>query len=286
VSLYETLRDALLAEEPVALATVVEVAEEGTGGGEGPDLALAAKLLVRPGLPALGSLGDEALDRVVGRDALGALTAGHTSTRHYGRHGEARQREVAVFVEAFAPPPSMVIFGAVDFTAALARVAKLLGYRVTVCDARAVFATQARFPMADDVVVGWPDRHLAKVGQNLGQRDAVCVLTHDPKFDVPALMAALATDAGYVGAMGSRRTHAERIERLREAGATEDDLARVMSPIGLDIGARTPEETAISVAAEIIGLRTGRRAPSLRDAEGPIHPPADTARVQARAGTD
>jgi xanthine dehydrogenase accessory factor len=286
VSLYETLRDALLAEEPVALATIVEVAEEGTGGGEGPDLALGAKLLVRRDLPALGSLGDEALDRVVGRDALGALTAGHTSTRHYGRHGEARQREVAVFVEAFAPPPSMVIFGAVDFTAALARVAKLLGYRVTVCDARAVFATQARFPMADDVVVDWPDRHLAKVGQNLGQRDAVCVLTHDPKFDVPALMAALATDAGYVGAMGSRRTHAERIERLREAGATEDDLARVMSPIGLDIGARTPEETAISVAAEIIGLRTGRRAPSLRDAEGPIHPPADTARVQARAGTD
>jgi xanthine dehydrogenase accessory factor len=296
VSLYETLRDALLAEEPVALATIVEVATEGTDGGEGPDLALGAKLLVRPDRPALGSLGDEALDRVVARDALGALTAGRTSTRNYGRHGEARQREVAVFVEAFAPPPSMVIFGAVDFTAALARVAKLLGYRVTVCDARPVFATQARFPMADEVVVDWPDRHLAKVGQNLGRRDAVCVLTHDPKFDVPALMAALATDAGYVGAMGSRRTHAERVERLREAGATEDDLARVMSPIGLDIGARTPEETAISVAAEIIGLRTGRQAPSLRDAEGPIHPrpPREagpnaserTARVQARAATD
>jgi xanthine dehydrogenase accessory factor len=272
VSLYETLRDALLAEEPVALATVVEVAEEGTDGGVGPELALGAKLLVRPDVPPLGSLGDEALDRVVARDALGALAAARTSTRHYGRHGEARQREVGIFVEAFAPPPSMVIFGAVDFTAALARVAKLLGYRVTVCDARAVFATQARFPMADEVVVDWPDRHLANVGQNLGQRDAVCVLTHDPKFDVPALMAALATGAGYVGAMGSRRTHAERVERLREAGATEEDLARVMSPIGLDIGARTPEETAISVAAEIIGQRTGRQAPSLRDAEGPIHP--------------
>ncbi len=288
MSLYETLRDALLAEEPVALATVVEVADEGTDGGGGPELTLGAKLLLRPDLPPLGSLGDEGLDRVVARDALGALTAGHTSTRHYGRHGEARQREVAVFVEAFAPPPSMVIFGAVDFTAALARVAKVLGYRVTVCDARAVFATQARFPMADEVVVDWPDRYLAKVGQNLGQRDAVCVLTHDPKFDVPALMAALATHAGYVGAMGSRRTHAERVERLREAGASEDDLGRVMSPIGLDIGARTPEETAISVAAEIIGLRTGRRAPSLRDAGGPIHPDArgGTARVQARAGTD
>ena len=189
-------------------------------------------------------------------------------------------------MEAFAPPPSMVIFGAVDFTAALARVAKLLGYRVTVCDARAVFATRARFPMADDVVVDWPDRHLDKVGQHLGPRDAVCVLTHDPKFDVPALMAALATDAGYVGAMGSRRTHDERVERLREAGATEADLARVMSPIGLDIGARTPEETAISVAAEIIALRTGRRAPSLRDAEGPIHPRDPTARAQAPTGAD
>jgi len=286
VSLYETLRDALRAEEPVALATIVEVAEEGTDGGAGPELGLGAKLLVRPDSPVLGSLGDEALDRVVARDALGALTAGHTSTRHYGRHGEARQREVAVFVEAFAPPPSMVIFGAVDFTAALARVAKLLGYRVTVCDARAVFATQARFPMADEVVVDWPDRYLAKVGQNLGPRDAVCVLTHDPKFDVPALMAALSTDAGYVGAMGSRRTHGERVERLREAGATDDDLARVMSPIGLDIGARTPEETAVSVAAEIIALHTGRRAPSLRDAEGPIHPRERTARIEARAATD
>jgi xanthine dehydrogenase accessory factor len=296
VSLYETLRDALLAEEPVVLATIVEVAGEGNDGGEAPDLALGAKLLVRPDLPPLGSLGDEALDRVVSRDALGALTAGHTSTRHYGRHGEARQREVAVFMEAFAPPPSMVIFGAVDFTAALARVAKLLGYRVTVCDARAVFATPARFPMADEVVVDWPDRHLAKVGQNLGPRDAICVLTHDPKFDVPALMAALATGAGYVGAMGSRRTNDERVQRLREAGATEEDLGRVMSPIGLDIGARTPEETAISVAAEIIGLRTGRGAPSLRDTEGPIHPrspreadPNDrerTARVEPRAATD
>jgi xanthine dehydrogenase accessory factor len=174
----------------------------------------------------------------------------------------------------------------VDFTAALGRVAKLLGYRVTVCDARAVFATRARFPMADEVVVEWPDRYLAKVGQNLGPRDAVCVLTHDPKFDIPAIMAALATGAGYIGAMGSRRTHTERVERLREAGASDKDLARVMSPIGLDIGARTPEETAVSVAAEIIALRTGRRAPSLRDAAGPIHPRQVTARIQAPPGTD
>jgi len=179
---------------------------------------------------------------------------------------------VAVFVESFAPPPRMIVFGAVDFTAALVRVAKVLGYRVTVCDARPVFATAQRFPQADEVVVDWPDRHLAKVGADLGPRDAVCVLTHDPKFDVPALVAALETDVGYLGAMGSRRTHADRVARLREAGVGDDALARVMAPIGLDLGARTPEETAVSICAEIIALHTDRRAvPSLRDTEGPIH---------------
>jgi xanthine dehydrogenase accessory factor len=191
--------------------------------------------------------------------------------RHYGLHGEARQDDVTVFIESFALPPQLLIFGAVDFTAALARVGKVLGYRVTVCDARAVFATAARFPMADEVIVEWPHRHLEKVGVELGPRDAVCVLTHDPKFDVPAVIAALDTRVGYIGAMGSRRTHAERLERLREAGVTDDTFGRLMSPIGLDIGARTPEETAVSICAEIIALRTGRRPPSLRDTEGPIH---------------
>jgi xanthine dehydrogenase accessory factor len=165
----------------------------------------------------------------------------------------------------------MIVFGAVDFTAALVRMGKLLGYRVTVCDARSVFATHTRFPQADDVVVDWPDRHLAKVGDQLGPRDVVCVLTHDPKFDVPAIVAALATDVGYLGAMGSRRTHADRVARLREAGVDDDGLARVMAPIGLDVGARTPEETAVSICAEIIACRTGRHAPSLRDGHGPIH---------------
>jgi xanthine dehydrogenase accessory factor len=125
--------------------------------------------------------------------------------------------------------------------------------------------------MADEVVVDWPNRYLAKVGPDLGPRDAVCVLTHDPKFDVPAIVAALETDVGYLGAMGSRKTHGERVARLREAGVDEAGLARVMAPIGLDIGARTPEETAVSICAEIIALRTGRLAPSLRDADGPIH---------------
>jgi xanthine dehydrogenase accessory factor len=263
ISLFDALAEALRAEQPAALAEIIE----------GPDELLGGKVLLLPGPPAqlLGSVGDADLDRVIGRDAQGQLAAGLSGTRHYGRHGEARGREVSVFIESFAPPPQMIIFGAVDFTAALAKVAKILGYRVTVCDARPVFATRARFPMADEVVVAWPDKHLAAVGAGLGPRDAVCVLTHDPKFDVPAIVAALATDVGYLGAMGSRRTHEDRTGRLREVGVTEDGLARVMGPIGLDIGARTPEETAVSICAEIIALRTGREAPSLRDREGPIH---------------
>lgn len=262
--LFGELAKALREERPAALAEVIE----------GPGELLGGKLLLLTGSrqETLGSLGDPDLDRVVARDAAGELAAGLTATRHYGRHGEARARDVSVFIESFAPPPKMVIFGAVDFTAALAKIAKILGYRVTVCDARPVFATRARFPMADDVVVAWPDKHLAEVGDSLGERDAVCVLTHDPKFDVPAITSALRTRVGYLGAMGSRRTTLERIERLREAGVDEEGLGRVMGPIGLDIGARTPEETAVAICAEIIAMRTGKVAPSLRDREGPIHP--------------
>ena len=257
---FDALDAALRAERPVALATVVE----------GP--GLGAKVLVEPDVAPIGTLGDPDLDRVVVRDALAELAAGLTSTRHYGEHGEARERTVGVFIESFVTPPRMVIFGAVDFTAALARVAKLLGYHVTVCDARAVFATPARFPMADAVVNEWPDRYLAGIAEPLGPRDAVCVLTHDAKFDVPAIVGALATDVGYVGAMGSRRTHATRVARLREVGVDDADLDRVMAPIGLDIGGRTPEETAIAICAEIIALRTGRTTvPSLREGDGPIH---------------
>jgi xanthine dehydrogenase accessory factor len=258
--LYEELASAIRAEEAVALATVI------AGPGQG------GKLLVGPGRTPIGSLGNADLDRVVIRDALGELAAGTTVVRHYGEHGEARETVVAVFVESFAPPPQMLVFGAVDFTAALVRVAKVLGYRVTVCDAREVFATRVRFPQADEVVVDWPDRLLGRVGGGLTARDAVCVLTHDAKFDVPALVAALATDVGYVGAMGSRRTHAERIERLEEAGVDAASLRRIRAPIGLDIGARTPEETAVSICSEIIAQRTGRAdARPLRDTEGPIH---------------
>lgn len=258
-AVFDALRDALRARMPVALATVIEGRHVG------------AKLLVQPGRVPLGTLGDPKLDRVVVRDALGELEAGLTSTRHYGEHGEAREDAVSIFIESFASPPRMVIFGAVDFTAALARVAKVLGYHVTVCDARAVFATVQRFPMADEVVNEWPDRYLAKISEELGPRDAVCVLTHDHKFDVPAIAAAVRTGVGYLGAMGSRRTHEERVVRLREAGLADADVARVMSPIGLDLGARTPEETAIAICAEIIATRTGRSGGSLRDASGPIH---------------
>lgn len=265
-TVYDTLAAAVRAEEPVALATVIA----GPGAG--------SKLLARPGNGGerspgwLGSLGDTDLDRVVARDALGELAAGTTAVRHYGEHGEAREAVVAVFVESFAPPPRMLVFGAVDFTAALVKVAKVLGYRVTVCDAREVFATRARFPQADEVVVDWPDRLLGREGSSLTPRDAVCVLTHDAKFDVPALVAALATDVGYVGAMGSRRTHADRVARLVDAGVDPDGLARIRAPIGLDVGARTPEETAVSICAEIIAHRTGRTdARPLRDTDGPIH---------------
>lgn len=257
--LYMRLRDDLAAETPVALATVIE----GPGAG--------AKMLIRPDGETAGSLGPAGLDRVVERDARGELAAGRSGVRHYGEHGEAREEAVSVFVESFAPPPQMIVFGAVDFTAALVKVAKVLGYRVTVCDAREVFATARRFPAADEVVVSWPDRLLASVGAGLGPRDAVCVLTHDAKFDVPAIVAALATEVGYIGVMGSRRTHDNRTARLIEAGLTGDDLARLRSPIGLDIGARTPEETAISIVAEIIVERTGREARSLSTTTGPIH---------------
>jgi xanthine dehydrogenase accessory factor len=259
--LLDDLRVAIEAGDAIALATVI--------AGAAP---AGAKLLVRADGTVQGTLGDPDLDRVVGRDTAGELAAGTTAVRRYGAHGEARQDEVEVFVESFVPPPRMLIFGAVDFTAALVRVAKVLGYHVTVCDARAVFATKARFPLADEVVVDWPHRLLEQVGPTLTPRDAVCVLTHDHKFDVPAVVAALATDVGFLGAMGSRRTHEGRLERLQEQGVDSGALARLHAPIGLDLGARTPEETAVAICAEIIATRTGRQdVRPLRATEGPIH---------------
>lgn len=278
--LFAVLGAAAAAGRPVALATIVD--GPGTGRkllvGEpeaGTAVASGEGEAEAPAGVLAGSLGDLDLDRVVARDARAELAAGRTGVRHYGAHGEARIDAVlSVFVESFAPPPRMVIVGAVDFTAALVRAAKLLSYRVTVCDPRAVFATAKRFPDADEVVTGWPDRHIRSVGAGLGPRDAVCVLSHDVKFDVPALLAALETRAGYIGAMGSRRTHAERVERLREAGVDDAGLARIHSPIGLELGGRTPEETAVAIVAEIVAERYRGGAAevrSLRDTSGPIH---------------
>ena len=264
-TLFERYAELLRAKSPVALATVID----------GPDVG--AKLLVQPDQPALGTLGHPELDRVVARDALAELEAARSGVRNYGPEGQTTpedlvdQPTVRVFVESHAPPPQMWIFGAVDFTAALARVAKVLGYRVVVCDAREVFATKRRFPMADEVKVTWPTPVFDRHGDELGPRDVVCILTHDPKFDVPAVQGALATKVGYIGVMGSRSTHERRSARLVDAGVTTEQLDRLLSPIGLDIGARTPEETAVSICAEIIARRTGRNVPSLRDGDGAIH---------------
>jgi xanthine dehydrogenase accessory factor len=264
--LFAALAAAIRSEQPVALVTVID----------GPNTA--AKLVVRPGQAPLGTLGNPELDRVAHRDALAELEAGRSGVRHYGPAGETTPEDlvdtpiIGVFVESWAPPPQMWIFGAVDFTAALAKVAKVLGYRVLVCDAREIFATRRRFPMADEVRVTWPMPIFDERGDQLGPRDAVCILTHDPKFDVPAVTGALATRVGYIGVMGSRTTHAKRLARLAEVGVTSpEDLDRLMSPVGIDIGARTPEETAISICSEIIARRTGRVTPSLRDGDGPIH---------------
>ncbi len=219
---------------------------------------------------ASGTLGSGArLDAAVDDDVRGMLAQGLTGIRRYGAHGERRGDELSVFVNSFAPPPRMLVFGAIDFAAAVARVGKFLGYHVTVCDARQVFATKSRFPDADEVIVEWPHRFLA--GTGVDGRTVICVLTHDPKFDVPLLEVALRTPAGYIGAMGSRRTHEDRIERLREVGLTDDELARLRSPIGLDLGARTPEETAVSIAAELIQLRWGGSGQPLTATEGRIH---------------
>lgn len=264
--LFERYADRLRSESPIALATVID----------GP--SVGAKLLVEPGGEVHGTLGHPELDRVVARDALAELEAARSGVRNYGPSGETTpedlvdQPTISVFIESHAPPPQMWIFGAVDFTASLARVAKVLGYRVTVCDAREVFATRRRFPMADEVKVTWPTPVFEAHGDELGPRDAVCILTHDPKFDVPAVQGALATNVGYIGVMGSRKTHGKRMERLADVGVTDPrDLDRLMSPIGLDLGARTPEETAVSICAEIIATHTGRGVPSLRDGTGAIH---------------
>ncbi|WCN79170.1 XdhC family protein [Micromonospora sp. LH3U1] len=227
-----------------------------------------AQLVIWPDRVA-GSLGAPDLDDSAARQAAGMLALGATGTIHLGWQGERRGDDVAVFVQSYVPPPRMIIFGAIDFAAATARIGKFLGYHVTVCDARPVFATRARFPDADDLVVQWPHTYLEST--TVDDRTVLCVLTHDPKFDVPLLQVALHTPARYIGAMGSRRAHDDRMRRLREAGVSEAALARLCSPIGLDLGARTPEETAVAIAAEITAQAWGGSGRPLSDVETPIH---------------
>ncbi|WP_329263450.1 XdhC family protein [Streptomyces sp. NBC_01478] len=245
------------AHEPVTVATVV-----------GGPAARGATLAVWPDRVD-GTLGTSGLDVAVTADARGELALGATGLRHYGPRGERREDSVTVFLHSFAPPPRMLVFGAIDYAAAVARIGDFLGYRVTVCDARPVFATPKRFPAGVDVVVDWPHRYLR--GTDTDERTVICVLTHDPKFDVPLLEEALRRPAAYIGAMGSRRTHDERMRRLLEIGLGEGELARLRSPVGLDLGARTPEEVAVSVAAEIVALRWGGTGGPLTEAAGAIH---------------
>ena len=254
---FREVAESIERSAPVALATVI--AGPGRNG---------ARLAVWPDRRA-GSLGLPRLDDAVTDDARGVLEHGSTTVLRYGAEGQRRLDDLAVFVQSFAPPPRMLVFGAIDFAAAVARIGKFLGFHVTVCDARAVFATAKRFSGVDEVVVEWPHRYLSRTP--VDARTAICVLTHDPKFDVPLLRVALRTPAAYVGAMGSRRTHDERLKRLREEGLTEDELARLRSPLGLDIGARTPEETAVSIAAEIVQTCWGGTGRALTELEGAIH---------------
>ncbi|MFY9914984.1 MAG: XdhC/CoxI family protein [Nocardioidaceae bacterium] len=256
--------------QPVAVATVV--------AHDDPSW-LGRRLVIRPeghAKAVQGTLGSTRADDAVTADARGLLAVGRNETLHYGPDGQRRGEGMSVFVSSYAPKPRMLVFGAIDFAAAVARVGSFLGYHVTVCDARPVFATATRFPEADEVVVKWPHKYLQEEvdAGRIDPRTVLCVLTHDPKFDVPVLEVALRLpEVAYIGAMGSRRTHDDRLKRLEEAGLTAAEISRLSSPIGLDLGARTPEETAISIAAEIIALQWGGRGERLMEVQGPIHHP-------------
>ncbi|MET7703369.1 XdhC family protein [Streptomyces sp. NPDC005485] len=257
---FQTALAAAARGEAAALARVIR----------GPAKLLGRALAVRPDGSCEGVLGGHPdLDRAVVNETRSLLNAGRTGTFDIAQDGSHCDPGLSVFVESSVPPPRMLVFGAIDFAAALVRMGKFLGYHVTVCDARPVFATRTRFPEADDIVVDWPHRYLHHTRTD--DRTVVCILTHDAKFDVPLLETALRLPAAYIGAMGSRRTHQDRNRRLREIGLTEAELTRLHSPIGLDLGARSPEETALSIAAEIVAARYGGTGLPLSDSHTPIH---------------
>ncbi|MFE3033810.1 XdhC family protein [Streptomyces canus] len=251
---------------PVAVAQVVD----------GPERLLGSTLSVLGGgHAAYGRVDGGPADRAVADRARALLRAGRTVRIDTGGQADECPERLSVLVHVHASRPRLLVFGAVDFAAALSQAGRFLGYHVTVCDARPVFATPARFPHADEVVVEWPHRYLERTG--VDERTAVCVLTHDAKFDIPLLRLALDLPVAYVGAMGSRRTHGERMRRLREQGVTENQLARLRSPIGLDLGASTPEETAVSITAEIIAQANHGTGRPLTQSTGPIHRPSELA---------
>ena len=221
-----------------------------------------AKMLVLTDGSTEGSLGDEALER---------KAAAHADELMWAERSEARQEgDVLLFVDVTFPPPRLIVFGAVDFAAALCKMARATGWRAFVVDPRARFAQPARFPDAEEVVAAWPEEAFKRLG-GIDRATAIAVLTHDPKLDDAALVLALRSDAGYIGAMGSRRAQAKRRERLLAKGITEEELERLAAPIGLDLGALTPEETALSIMGEIVAMRHGRPGGRLAQASGRIH---------------
>ncbi|MEV0522261.1 XdhC family protein [Streptomyces sp. NPDC050439] len=249
----------------------------------GPADLLGRVVLVHPDGSYEGGLeAHPDLDRTVVGETHAMLDAGRTGEFDVSESGSRCGEPLTLFVESCVPPPRMIVFGAIDFAAALVRTGKFLGYHVTVCDARPVFATKARFPEADDIVIDWPHRYLRETATD--GRTVLCVLTHDAKFDIPLLEVALRLPVAFVGAMGSRRTHEDRNTRLREVGVTDEELARLRSPIGLDLGARTPEETALSIAAEIIAARRGGTGLPLTGSGAPIHHDTDTGRRKGPTG--
>jgi xanthine dehydrogenase accessory factor len=251
--LYDRLKEAVGEYSPAAMVTVVR--------GE----PLGAKMLILPDRVE-GSLNNAELERRAVADARSLLDAEKSETRAYAIPGQ--DDPVELFIETFPPPPTLLIFGAVHVAQALTRLAKSLGFRVIVTDARAKLLTEERFPEADRIVLAWPDEAIQQI--SIEPNTYVAILTHDPKFDEPALLGALETRARYIGAVGSRKTNRDRRERLRAAGVSEESMARIRGPIGLDIGAQSPEEMAISILAEIIAIRHGRRGGSLTEASGNI----------------
>lgn len=251
--LYEALKAALDAGLPCGQATIVK------GPGIGNKIVLLPdRTLGSAGSPALDAIVRDALERAL--DAEKSVTTIETDPAS----GEA----VEVFYEVFPAPPTLLIFGAVHVAQALTRMAKMLGFRVIVSDARAKLATEERFPEADEIIQAWPDDTLSQL--SLPPSTYVAILTHDPKFDEPALLGTIETHARYIGAVGSRKTNADRRQRLIDAGVSEASLSRIRGPIGLDIGADTPEEMAISILAEIIAIRHGREGGPLTRATGNI----------------